>query len=216
MQSVGNAGDLAMGTLALNKSSLKFERDRLKTFQRFLPSLDLKRQQLMVEFKNAAKVLETSQREIDLFAASLEGLLSLLGATSMDLSSYVELRAVVIGEENVLGIRLPVYQDIEFDTKEYSTFAKPFWVDTLVDCVQRMSELRIREQIDRERVTRLNEAVRRITQRVNLFEKVLIPSARKNIHRIGIHLADAERAVVVRSKMVKAKHQREASLQGHY
>jgi V/A-type H+-transporting ATPase subunit D len=205
-----------MGTLALSKSSLKIERDRLKTFQRFLPSLDLKRQQLMVEFKNAEKALGATRQEIEQFAASLEGLLPLLGAAAMNLSGYVELRAVGIGEENVLGIKLPVYQDVEFSAEEYSTFAKPFWVDTLVDSVQRMSELRIREQIDRERVARLNEAVRRITQRVNLFEKVLIPSARKNIHRIGIHLADAERAAVVRSKMVKAKHQREASLQRQY
>jgi V/A-type H+-transporting ATPase subunit D len=203
-----------MGTLALNKSSLKTERDRLKTFQRFLPSLDLKRQQLMVEFKKAERALGATRREIDQFVASLEGLLSLLGATAMDLSGYLELRAVVIGEENVLGIRLPVLHDIEFGGQEYSTFAKPFWVDTLMDCVQQMSALRIREQIHWERVTRLNVAVRRITQRVNLFEKVLIPTARKSIHRIGIYLADAERAAVVRSKIVKAKHQREASLRG--
>jgi len=39
---------------------------------------------------------------------------------------------------------------------------------------------------------------------VNLFEKVLIPQARENISRIQIHLADAERAAVVRSKIMKA------------
>ena len=203
-----------MGTLALNKSSLKSERDRLKTFQRFLPSLDLKRQQLMVEFKNAERTLGATRREIDEFVASLEGLLPLLGATAMDLSGYVGVEAVVIGEENVLGVRLPVLHDIEFGVEEYSTLAKPFWVDTLVDCVQQMSELRIREQVHRERVARLDEAVRRITQRVNLFEKVLIPTAQKSIHRIHIYLADAERAAVVRSKIVKAKHQREARLAG--
>lgn len=205
-----------MSTLALNKSSLKSERDRLKTFQRFLPSLDLKRRQLMVEFKNAERTLEVTRREVDEFAASLDGLLPLLGATAMDLSGYVKVRSVVIGEENVLGVRLPVLGDIEFGVEEYSTLAKPFWVDTLVDCVQQMSQLRIREQVHRERVTRLNEAVRRITQRVNLFEKVLIPAAQKNIHRIHIYMADAERAAVVRSKIVKAKHQREAKQQGYH
>lgn len=203
-----------MGTLALNKSSLKAERDRLKTFQRFLPSLDLKRQQLMLEFKSAERALSATRREIDQFAASLEGLLPLLGATAMDLSGYVELRAVVIGEENVLGIRLPMLQDVEFDAVEYSTLAKPFWVDTLVDCLQQMSTLRIREQVNRERVVRLDEAVRHITQRVNLFEKVLIPTAQKNLHHVRIYLADMERAAVVRSKIVKTKRQREARLRG--
>lgn len=205
-----------MGTLALNKSSLKTERDRLKTFQRFLPSLDLKRQQLMVEFKCAERTLETTRREIDKCVVSLEGLLPLLGATNMDLFGYVRVETVVIGEENILGIRLPVLQDIEFGVEEYSTLAKPFWVDTLIDSTRQMSALRIREQVHRERVTRLDDAVRLITQRVNLFEKVLIPTAQKNIHRIHIYMADAERAAVVRSKIVKAKRRREARLQGQH
>ena len=54
---------------------------------------------------------------------------------------------------------------------------------------------------------RLNDAVRRITQRVNLFEKVLIPQAEENIQRIRIFLSDAERTAVVRSKIAKAKRQ---------
>ncbi len=204
-----------METLSLNKSSLKVERDRLKTFQRFLPSLDLKRQQLMVEFKHAQRVLEATREEINELMASLEGLLELLGATTMDLSNYVKVRAVVIDEENMVGVRLPVLRDVECGVEEYSTLAKPFWVDTLVEYLQKMSTLRIREQVEQERVSRLDEAVRKITQRVNLFEKVLIPTAQKNIHRICIYLGDAERAGVVRSKLVKAKRQRKVSQLEH-
>ena len=196
-----------MESLALNKSSLKTERDRLKTFQRFLPSLDLKRQQLMVEFKSAQKVLIATRREIEEQIASLEGLLALLGSTTMDLSGYVKVRAVELGKENVIGVRLPVLRGVEFGVEEYSTLAKPYWVDTLVEYLQKVSTLRIREQVDRERVARMDEAVRKITQRVNLFEKVLIPTAQKNIHRICIYLGDADRAAVVRSKIVKAKRQ---------
>ena len=53
----------------------------------------------------------------------------------------------------------------------------------------------------------LDLAVRRITQRVNLFEKILIPTAKKNIQRIRIYLGDAERAAVVTSKLAKVKQQ---------
>jgi len=197
--------------LALNKSSLKTERDRLETYQRFLPSLDLKRQQLMVELKTAERALAARQREIDEVLASLEGMLSLLGASSMELSGYVRVRAVESEEENVIGVRLPVLRGVEFDVEEYSTLAKPFWVDTLVEYLQRMSELRIHQQFEEERVRRLEVAVRKITQRVNLFEKVLIPTARKNILRIRIYLGDAERAAVVRSKLVKAKRHKKMS-----
>jgi V/A-type H+-transporting ATPase subunit D len=87
--------------------------------------------------------------------------------------------------------------------------AKPHWVDVLVDLLQRMAELRVTVQVTGERVRRLDRALRRITQRVNLFEKILIPTAKKNIKYIQIFLGDAERAAVVRSKIAKIKHERQ-------
>jgi V/A-type H+-transporting ATPase subunit D len=54
-------------------------------------------------------------------------------------------------------------------------------------------------------------AVRRITQRVNLFEKVLIPQTRENIRRINVYLGDAERAAVVGAKIAKRKREAEAA-----
>jgi len=200
-----------MESLTLNKSSLKIERDRMRTYQRFLPSLDLKRQQLRVEFKKSQRVLKATQQEIEEQNTSLEGLLALLGSMTMELPNYVKVRSITIEEENVVGVKLPVLRGVEYGVEEYSTLAKPFWVDTLVEYLQKMSTLRIQEQVDRERVRQLDDAVRKITQRVNLFEKVLIPTAKKNIHRICIFLGDAERAAVVRSKIVKAKRQRKAS-----
>ncbi|MEO1116199.1 MAG: V-type ATP synthase subunit D, partial [Pseudomonadota bacterium] len=44
-----------------------------------------------------------------------------------------------------------------------------------------------------------------ISRRVNLFEKVLIPRAEKNIKKIRMALADAERDAVVRAKISKRK-----------
>jgi V/A-type H+-transporting ATPase subunit D len=82
---------------------------------------------------------------------------------------------------------------------------KPFWVDFLVEYLQRMCTLRVHLQVRRERVARLNQQVRRITQRVNLFDKVLIPRARKNIKQIQIGLGEQERSAVVRSKIAKRK-----------
>lgn len=199
-----------MEKLALNKSSLKSQRDKLKTFERFLPSLDLKRQQLMVESKRAQGVLVSTRLAIEETIESIEGLLGLLGGTGMEMPDYVRVKNVSTGEENIVGVRLPVLEQVEFEVEEYSTLAKPFWVDTLVDYLQEVGRLRIQEQVDAHRVSLLDEAVRKITQRVNLFEKVLIPNARENIHRIQIFLADAERAGVVRSKLVKAKRQRSA------
>ena len=129
-----------------------------------------------------------------------------LGAYEIDLSGLVTIDSVVIEEENIVGARLPVAREVKFKTAPYSMLAKPFWVDFFVEYMQRMCTLRVHLQIHRERVSRLKQQVRRITQRVNLFEKVLVPRAQENIKRIQIGLSERERTAVVRSKIAKRKH----------
>ncbi len=198
--------------IALNKSSLKQQRDRLKLFQRFLPSLDLKRQQLMIAFKAAKTTLAATEAEAAQLESSVVDVLPLLGSSTLgerDLTDLVRMKSVKIEIENVVGAKLPIAREIEFEALEYSTLALPFFVDVLVEKLEALSRLRIRVAVERERVRLLDAAVRRITQRVNLFDKVLIPGAKRDIARIRIFLADEERAAVVRSKISKAK--REAS-----
>ena len=88
---------------------------------------------------------------------------------------------------------------------EYSMLAKPHWVDMLVEQLKQMVEQKTRIEVAAERVRLIEQAERKITQRVNLFDKILIPTAKKNIKKIQIYLADAERAAVVRSKITKRK-----------
>tara|TARA_E500000305_G_C4018869_1_gene237449 strand:- start:975 stop:1589 length:615 start_codon:yes stop_codon:yes gene_type:complete len=201
-------------TLALNKTSLKHQRDQLTMFERFLPSLDLKRQQLIADFQRSKRTLSETEQEIERLLNSQQALFSLLGASKQELEGLVSLEKLTVREENLLGVRLPVLEDIRFHVKAYSMLAKPFWVDFLVEELQAMAKLELRRDIEQQRVDRLNEAVRRITQRVNLFEKVLIPQAKKDIQRIKVYLADTERAAVVRSKIAKAKQQRSKAAKG--
>lgn len=195
-----------MAKLAMNKSSLKKQRDQLKLFQKFLPALDLKKQQLLIEQKKAQQELFEVQKELEELTASLPGLMEPLGASSMDLSGLVKIESVIIEEENFVGAKLPIAREVKFGVADYSTFAKPFWVDFLVEYLQEMVTLRIHEQVKKERWERLKVQVRRITQRVNLFEKVLIPTAKENIKAIQLGLGEEERSAVVRSKIAKKKN----------
>ena len=197
-----------MATLSLNKSSLQQQRQKLELFERFLPSLDLKRQQLTAEYKKSLQVLAKAEQGSDKASRSLTGLLPILGSATMKLSGLVRIRHVDIGEEDVLGVRLPALQAVEFVTADYSQLATPFWIDDLVACLKEVVTFRIRLHVYRERAARMQSAVRRITQRVNLFDKVLIPDAKGNIARIQIFLSDIGRAAVVTSKIAKRKRAR--------
>lgn len=197
-----------MATVALSKSSLQEQRDKLRLFERFLPSLELKRQQLTAEYKKAQQALAEAERNADQASRSLSDLLPILASTPMELHGLLRVRRVDLAEEDVLGLRLPILRAVEFDQARYSLLATPFWLDDLVTCLKEVATYRLRLQVYRERVNRMKGAVRRVSQRVNLFDKVLIPNAKRDIARIQIFLSDVERAAVVTSKIAKAKRLR--------
>ncbi|WP_119165294.1 V-type ATP synthase subunit D [Algihabitans albus] len=195
-----------MARLQLNKSSLAREARSLRTYERFLPSLDLKRQQLMAERAKAAKTLAETGGEIARFGQEVGQRLPMLANLNVDLTGLATVTDVVVEMENLVGTRLPRLERIEVRIRPYALLSKPHWVDTAAVLLRDMLELRIRLQVEQRRVALLDEAVKTITQRVNLFDKVLIPRTKANIKRIRVYLSDEQMAAVVRSKISKRKH----------
>lgn len=197
-----------MSRIARNKGALQKEREQLRLYERVLPSLDLKRRQLIGALAQARNRLDEGAAELEWRISESARQTPMLANTGVDLDGMLRIEAVELGEENLLGARLPVLERIECRIADYSRLAKPHWVDVALRQAREIVERRIAAQVEEERVKRLSFAVKRITQRVNLFEKMLIPTARDNIRRIRIFLADAERAAVVQSKISKARHRR--------
>lgn len=196
-----------MPRLALNKSELTRQAALLKTFRQFLPSLELKRRQLLRERARARQALAATRREIAATMAPLHDTLAMLADQDVDLKDLVTVQRVTLREENIVGTTMPLLQQLEVKVSPYSLLAKPHWVDRTAAILDDRLRLHVREQVDARRVHLLERAVRTVTQRVNLFEKVLIPRTESNIKRIRIYLADADRTAVVRAKLAKRNRQ---------
>ena len=194
-----------MAKIAFSKSALQKEGVQLKRYKQYLPSLDLKRQQLMAERNKAIKRLEDTRQLIHLCRQLVEDQLPMMSNEHVDLGGLVSVKQVDMAEENVVGVRLPCVNHIELHCKPYSLLSKPHWVDLCVLQLKEMLELQIRLKVDQHRLDVLQQAVKKVTQRLNLFDKVLIPRAQQNIRKIRIFLSDAERAAVVRAKITKQK-----------
>jgi V/A-type H+-transporting ATPase subunit D len=194
-----------MAQLTLSKSALQDQRRKLASYKRFLPSLELKRQQLVGERARAVAELAEAETALDGFLSDIGERLPMLANREIDLDGLVELVSLEQDRQNVVGVWLPRLVSFEVKVKDYSRLGRPAWVDVaaarLRDCV----ELNLRVRFARERVRILEKGVRQITQRVNLFDKILIPRTRRSIQRIQIYLGDTERAAVVRSKVAKRK-----------
>ncbi|PLX49820.1 MAG: V-type ATP synthase subunit D [Desulfobulbaceae bacterium] len=194
---------------ALNKSSLKQQQDQLGLYKQYLPSLDLKRQQFLALVKAEEKRLAELEEGIAALVQEAEGWLPFLANEGIDLAGLVTMAEVEVGEENHLGVTLPRLDKVRFARQDYSPFRKPLWVDGLARLLEKVGELRVKKELAGRRVALLRAELRTITQRVNLFDKVLIPSAQGHIRTIGIALSDMERAGVVRAKIAKKKRQQQ-------
>lgn len=193
---------------ALNKGTLNRLRRQRALYQRVLPSLDLKRRQLIAERQRARRALDATDAEIrDAFDRAAE-VLPMLANRSIPLKGLVRVTDVDVVHRNLLGVTLPELASVDVDVHSYSYLSKPHWVDRAANALRSLAELRIRRRVRAERLRLLQQAERKAVQRVNLLEKVLIPRTRERIRKVEIALADAERSAVVRSKIAKRRHRR--------
>ncbi len=194
-----------MARLTYNKASLHQQMHLLKRYRQFLPSLDLKRKQLLQERARAkadlAELQQRMQQEIQWVGQQLP----MLANRHIEVENLVRVLRLETTEENVVGISLPVFSEVIFETVHYSFFCKPHWIDGYVSKMRQLVTMKLQLEIGQQRLAALELALKKVTQRVNLFEKVLIPRAIGNIRKIRIYLSDNERAAVIRSKITKQK-----------
>ncbi len=193
-----------MAKLDLNKSELHKQREQLKLYKKVLPSLDLKRQQLTAEWHKSRKALQKAKDDLEALYSKTAAQIPMLALDNIQLHNLVSIEAVRIEEENVAGVRLPKLMDVQTSIKDYSMLAQPHWIDKVADRLEEAVRLTLLINVAEDREKELKRMVRRVTQRVNLFEKVLIPQTEYNIKRIQIYMGEAERAAVVRSKLAKS------------
>ena len=196
----------------LTKNELKVQKDRLKQFQRYLPTLQLKKQQLQAVVMQAAAQLEQVERQRQAAVAGLDDWVAVFAENDSfppdkRLETLVRPRSVVCGQENIAGVTVPVFQELTFEDIQYDVADYPLWVDTAAVRLREIAGLDAMAKTLRQRVTLLERELRATAQRVNLFEKVKIPEAKKNIRVIGIYLGDQQTSAVVRGKIAKKKLQ---------
>ena len=196
----------------LTKNELKVQKDRLKQFQRYLPTLQLKKQQLQAVVMQAAAQLEQVEQQRQAAVAGLDDWVAVFAENDSfppdkRLETLVRPRSVVCGQENIAGVTVPVFQELTFEDIQYDVADYPLWVDTAAVRLREIAGLDAMAKTLRQRVTLLERELRSTAQRVNLFEKVKIPEARENIRVIGIYLGDQQTSAVVRGKIAKKKLQ---------
>lgn len=193
-----------MAKIKLTKSELKRQKEEEKRFTRYLPILQLKKQQLQVEILKIHRGIDSLALQIDDLRSQIVVWVDVF-AQDVELMRILKIKEIKTEVGNIAGIDIPVFLEVEFDVAEYDFLTMPLWVDKGIEVCKKEIELKVQIAIYHKQAQMLKDELRITTQRVNLFEKVKIPQARENIRVINIYTGEMQKAGVVRGKIAKAK-----------
>jgi len=194
-----------MAKIKNTKTELKAQKDALGRFQRFLPMLQLKKQQLQVEISMLRSRIEGIEERIAQSERDMECWVGLLADESVEIP--VVLDAVDLGQGNIAGLAIPVFKGIVTHRPVTDLFATPAWVDEAAEVCEQLIGWRAEIDVLRLQWRLIEEELRTTSQRVNLFEKVKIPECKEHIRTIRIHIGDEQTSAVARGKIAKGRGQ---------
>jgi V/A-type H+-transporting ATPase subunit D len=197
-----------MAKIKLTKNELKRQKDALKRFLRYLPTLVLKKQQLQMEIRKVEALQAAKRKAREEAYGQLEQWIALFGE-DLGLADLINVERLTVSAGNIAGVDIPLYQGIEYREEPYDLFSTPLWADAAVAKLRELSGLDAQIEVLDQQIRLLGEELRITSQRVNLFEKVKIPETREHIRRIQIYLGDEQTAAVVRGKIAKSKLEKE-------
>lgn len=192
--------------LKLTKNELRNQQTRLSQFQRYLPTLQLKKAMLQFEVSLAQLEISRLTEEMRLVRHQVEEFASfLLEKVTVNLSVYADVLHVKKRYENIAGVEIPIFDSIVFRDADYALFDTPAWTDQATEILREFATVREKVSIGEEKKRALEKELRSVSIRVNLFEKILIPRSQENIKKIRIFLSDQQLSLVAQAKVAKKK-----------
>ena len=194
-----------MSRVKLTKTELKAQTDALKRFQRFLPMLQLKKQQLQAEIAGISAKADAVTDKEQAVRVELDRWVGLFATDENLVSGLVKVKEVRTGMANIAGVAIPTFESIDTEVKKVDAWATPAWIDDAVKVAKDILSLQCERAIYKEQRRLVTEELQQTSQRVNLFEKVKIPECKEAIRVIKIAIGDEQTAAVTRGKIAKGR-----------
>lgn len=194
-----------MAKIKHTKTELKAQTDALKRFQRFLPMLQLKKQQLQAEIAGISAKLDDVRAREAAARKRLEAWVALYADADVSPETLVAFQKVRTAQGNIAGVAIPLYEGIDAKPAPLDPYRTPAWTDDAQEMLAELMALKAEGDVLRRQRALVQEELHTTGQRVNLFEKVKIPECKENIRVIRIFIGDEQTAAVVRGKIAKGR-----------
>ncbi len=191
--------------LRLNKNALREQNERLRSLLEFLPTLQLRQRQLQAALGRVRRTRERHAEAWEQRRAEIEPWMPLLQVLAPDAGPYARVEEIVTRPVDVAGVTVPELQEVRFRPQEPSLLGTPSSFDDAVTVLRDAARHRARTEVLEQQHDLLARELARTTQRINLYDEVLVPQARRNIRRLKVYLGDQRTAAVCRAKLAKTK-----------
>ena len=188
------------------KTELKAQKDALARYRRYLPMLQLKKQQLQAEIAHITAQIDELAARLANTTAALEKWARLFADPGAPVEDFCALTAIHTAPGNIAGVIIPLFKSVDIASPEQDLWNTPAWVDDAQREIANILALRAEISVLETQRELVATELRMTSQRVNLFEKVKIPECRENIRVITIALGDEQTAGVVRGKIAKGRN----------
>ncbi len=194
-----------MAKIKLTKNELKVQKDALKMYRRYLPTLTLKKQQLQAEIRTIETKAKAVRKEREDLEKGFDSWIAVFSEKDAFPEGIITVSNIRKGQGNIAGVSIPTFEGADFSRGDYDLYVTPLWVDIAANHMEKAILLDLESEVLEEQVRLLEAELLATSQRVNLFEKVKIPETEENIKKISIYMADQQVSAVVRSKISKRK-----------
>ena len=195
-----------------NKTSLNDLNKQLKIRTNALPTLKNKESALRLEVRRAKA---RSEELTEKLSASLKAYDYIAALWNEFEPGLISVRDVVLETEKIAGVKTPSLKEVLYDVKPFDIFRKPLWYSDGVDILRQLAQIGIDSEIYLEKMRLLDFSRKKITQKVNLYEKVQIPGYQEAIRKIKRYMEDEENLSKASQKIVKTRHQQEEEEESH-
>ena len=202
---------MAKKKIKFTRTELKLQRDAIARFERYLPTLKLKEQQVQSSIVQTRQLFKKVQDDVDTTGRVIshyDGLFNDVAGTNF--KEFATPSSVKTTTYSIAGVHVPKFESIEFPRADYSLFGTAPWTDKALADLKKLNQQEAELKILQKCLDLLHAELKKVMQRVNLFEKVMIPNTQENIRRIRIALGDQMTAGVARAKIAKAKLEQKA------
>ena len=194
-----------MAKIKLTKNELKVQKDALKMYRRYLPTLTLKKQQLQAEIRGIEDKANNVRKEKEELEKGFRDWIAVFSEKDAFPKGIITVNNIRKGRGNIAGVDIPTFEGADFSRGDYDLYKTPLWVDIAANHMEKAMLLDLEAEVLDEQVRLLEKELLATSQRVNLFEKIKIPETMENIKKISVYMADQQVSAVVRSKISKRK-----------